>query len=98
MNIDPFSYLEFGANSLSSDANMRGTVASAFQLLLALGIIGLMVTVIIAAIRIAFAPPAKRAEALSDIGTKVIVGICLFGATTIISTIYYIVTNFAAGA
>mgnify|MGYP001625496943 CR=1 FL=1 len=94
MNMDPFSYLQFGINSLSTDSNIRGTVASAFQLLSAIVMIGLVITIVLAGIKIASAPPSKRADALSEIGTKLLVGISLFGSTTAISMIYRVVASF----
>lgn len=91
MDKDPFSYFKFGQ---TTDANMRGTISSAYQLFMAIGAIGLLVSIIVIGITLATAPPAKRAEALEEAKWKVISGIVLFAIATIIGWILKIAGSF----
>ena len=49
----PFHYLKLGADGgISGNSNVRGTVASSYKLFMAIGVIGLLTTLIIVAIKI----------------------------------------------
>ena len=93
MDKDPFSYLEFAQNT---DGAMRGTIASAYQLLMAVGVVGLIVTFVIIGVTLAASGPAKRAEALQEMKWKVILAVILFSMTTVLSWVLRIAGTFAA--
>lgn len=91
--MDPFSYLSIGSDLITSDKNIRDTATSLYQLFLAIGVVGLMTTFILTAVSLAKAPPAKRPEVFDDLKIKFLIGICLFGMTTILSLIFGALTN-----
>ena len=91
LNTQPFYYLQVG-NEVATDANMRGTVASSYKLFLAIGVIGIVTTLIIGGLTIASAPASRRAEVLHEILGKMLIGIVLFSLPTIISFIMQIAT------
>ena len=94
-NTQPFHYLKLGADGgISGNSNVRGTVASSYKLFMAIGVIGLMTTLIIVALKIASAPASQRAEALSELKTKAIIGIVLFAIPTILGFLMQIATAF----
>lgn len=84
---DPFDYLGFSAGSATDNAVIQGTFASAYHLLLTIGIVGLVVTISFIGIKIAAAPPQKRIEALQELLAKCLIAIALFSVTTIIAVI-----------
>lgn len=91
----PFHYLKLGADGgISGNSNVRGTVASSYKLFMAIGVIGLMTTLIIVALKIASAPASQRAEALSELKAKAIIGIVLFAIPTILGFLMQIATAF----
>ena len=91
----PFHYLKLGADGgISGNSNVRGTVASSYKLFMAIGIIGRVTTLIIVALKIASAPASQRAEALSELKAKAIIGIVLFAIPTILGFMMRIATAF----
>lgn len=92
MDKDPFDYLQFGQ---SSNENIRATVASAYQLIMAIGVIGLVVTFIIIGVTLAASDPEKRAEALRELKWKVIIAIVFFSMITLLSFVLEIVGSIA---
>ena len=91
----PFHYLKLGADGgISGNSNIRGTVASSYKLFMAIGIIGIVTTVIIVALKIASAPASQRAEALSELKAKAIICIVLFAIPTIFGFVMRIATAF----
>ena len=91
----PFHYLKLGADGgISGNSNVRGTVASSYKLFMAIGVIGLLTTLIIVAIKIASAPASQRAEALSELKAKAIIGIILCAIPTILGFLMQIATAF----
>ena len=95
VNTQPFHYLKLGANGgISSNTNIKGTVASSYQLFLAIGVVGLLATIILAALKLASSPAAKRAEVWEEMQVKVIIGIVLFSIPTIFSFMMRFATAF----
>ena len=95
VNTQPFHYLKLGANGgITSNANIKGTAASSYQLFLAIGVVGLLVTIIVAALKLASSPASKRAEVWEEMQVKVIIGIVLFSIPTIISFMMRFATAF----
>lgn len=91
MGRDPFSYFTF---EISNNPALRGTVSSAYSLFMAIGVVGLLLTIILVGIKLMSSNPGKRAEALEEMKWKVIIAILLFGMTTVISTILSVVSTF----
>lgn len=92
MDKDPFDYLQFGQ---SSNENIRATVASSYQLIMAVGVIGLVVTFIVIGVTLAVSGPEKRAEALQELKWKVIIAIVFFSMITLLSFVLKIVGSIA---
>ena len=77
MDKDPWSYLRDGLKQ-STDPAIQGTVGSAYKFLMTI------VTRVIVGVKIATAPPAKRADAFSELFWKAVIAIVLFSMTAII--------------
>ena len=93
MDKNPFSYLaEFGQ---SGNEAVRGTAASAYQLFMTVGAIGLLITLILAGIKLSFGGASKRAEALDDMKWKILTAVILFSMTMIVSWILNITGSFS---
>ena len=92
MNKNPFSYLEFG---FSRSSAIRGTVNSAYNLLLTIGVTGLVITFALIGIKLMSHDPGKRAEALEEMKWKGVGAMVLFGLPTIIGVILRTVASFA---
>lgn len=84
MSKDPFSYFRFG---ITDNAAIKGTVNSLYSLLMAIGIVGLLITLIIIGIRLMSPNSAKRAEAMEEMKWKVLIAVVLFGMTGIIGAV-----------
>lgn len=91
MNMNPFQYLEFGQ---SENAAIKGTAASAYQLFMAIGIIGLLITLILIGVKLSLGGAAKRAEAIDEMKWKALTAIVLFSMTTIVSWVLRIAGSF----
>ena len=83
MDKDPWSYLGDGLKQ-STDPAIQGTVGSAYKFLMTVGTLGVLVTLVIVGVKIAMAPPAKRADAFSELFWKAVIAIILFSMTAII--------------
>lgn len=92
METNPFNYLEFG---ISNNAALRATVNSGYNLLMTIGVIGLLLTFILIGIKLMSSNPGKRAEALDDMKWKALIAIILFSIPTLIGTIMRVVASFA---
>ena len=84
MSKDPFSYFRFG---ITDNAAIKGTVNSLYSLLMAIGVVGLLITLIIIGIRLMSPNSAKRAEAMEEMKWKVLIAVVLFGMTGIVGAI-----------
>lgn len=84
MSKDPFSYFRFG---ITDNAAIKGTVNSLYSLLMAIGIVGLLITLVIIGIRLMSPNSAKRAEAMEEMKWKVLIAVVLFGMTGIIGAV-----------
>lgn len=84
MSKDPFSYFRFG---ITDNAAIKGTVNSLYSLLMAIGVVGLLITLIIIGIRLMSPNSAKRAEAMEEMKWKVLIAVVLFGMTGIIGAV-----------
>lgn len=92
MEKDPFKYFKF---QVSDNATLQGTVNSTYNLFMAIGVVGLLLTLILIGLKLMSSNPSKRAEALEEMKWKALIAIILFGMTTLISTILSIVSTFA---
>lgn len=92
MEKDPFKYFKF---QVSDNATLQGTVNSTYNLFMAIGVVGLLLTLILIGLKLMSSNPSKRAEALEEMKWKALIAIILFGMTTVISTILSIVSTFA---
>lgn len=84
MSKDPFSYFRFG---ITDNAAIKGTVNSLYSLLMAIGVVGLLITLVIIGIRMMSPNSAKRAEAMEEMKWKVLIAVVLFGMTGIIGAV-----------
>lgn len=84
MSKDPFSYFRFG---ITDNAAIKGTVNSLYSLLMAIGVVGLLITLVIIGIRLMSPNSAKRAEAMEEMKWKVLIAVVLFGMTGIVGAI-----------
>ena len=84
MSKDPFSYFRFG---ITDNAAIKGTVNSLYSLLMAIGVVGLLITLVIIGIRLMSPNSAKRAEAMEEMKWKVLIAAVLFGMTGIIGAV-----------
>ena len=84
MSKDPFSYFRFG---ITDNAAIKGTVNSLYSLLMAIGVVGLLITLIIIGIRLMSPNATKRAEAMEEMKWKVLIAVVLFGMTGIIGAV-----------
>lgn len=84
MSKDPFSYFRFG---ITNNAAIKGTVNSLYSLLMAIGVVGLLITLVIIGIRLMSPNSAKRAEAMEEMKWKVLIAVVLFGMTGIVGAI-----------
>jgi hypothetical protein len=84
MSKDPFSYFRFG---ITDNAAIKGTVNSLYSLLMAIGVVGLLITLVIIGIRLMSPNSAKRAEAMEEMKWKVLIAVVLFGMTGIIGAV-----------
>ena len=84
MSKDPFSYFRFG---ITDNAAIKGTVNSLYSLLMAIGVVGLLITLVIIGIRLMSPNSAKRAEAMEEMKWKVLIAVLLFGMTGIIGAV-----------
>lgn len=91
MDKDPFDFYRFG---FSNNAVIRGTVNSGYKLMLTIGIVGILVTLILAGIKLMSSNHQQRAEALEDIKWKVIVSVILFSIPTIIGLMMSLAGSF----
>lgn len=92
MNKDPFSYFRF---EVSDNAAVQGTVSSMYNLFMAIGVTGLLITILLIGMKLMSSNPAKRAEALEEMKWKALIAIVLFGMTTVVSSVLSIVSTFA---
>lgn len=84
MSKDPFSYFRFG---ITDNAAIKGTVNSLYSLLMAIGVVGLLITLIIIGIRLMSPNATKRAETMEEMKWKVLIAVVLFGMTGIVGAI-----------
>ena len=84
MSKDPFSYFRFG---ITDNAAIKGTVNSLYSLLMAIGVVGLLITLVIIGIRLMSSNATKRAEAMEEMKWKVLIAVVLFGMTGIVGAI-----------
>ena len=84
MSKDPFSYFRFG---ITDNAAIKGTVNSLYSLLMAICVVGLLITLVIIGIRLMSPNSAKRAEAMEEMKWKVLIAVVLFGMTGIIGAV-----------
>ena len=84
MSKDPFSYFRFG---ITDNAAIKGTVNSLYSLLMAIGVVGLLITLVIIGIKLMSPNSAKRAEAMEEMKWKVLIAVVLFGMTGIIGAV-----------
>lgn len=89
MNMDPFAYIK--SNSITDNTQIRGMSASAFNLIRAFGIVGVVVSIIVNGIRLMY---AKKGQKLEEVKQRImihfIISICVFGFITLIGQIFYI--------
>lgn len=87
---DPFAILR--EDNLSSNPILKDNAASAYQLFLVIGIIGLVLTLIINGLYLIFSKDSsKKSEIKLNIGTKTLVAIIFFGFITFIGIVYRII-------
>ena len=91
MDKDPFSYFRW---EISDNAALHGTINSAYSLFMAIGVVGLLLTIILVGIKLMSSNPSKRAEALEEMKWKALIAVLIFGMTTVISTILSVVSTF----
>ena len=84
MSKDPFSYFRFG---ITDNAAIKGTVNSLYSLLMAIGVVGLLITLVIIGIRLMSPNSVMRAEAMEEMKWKVLIAVVLFGMTGIVGAI-----------
>ena len=84
MSKDPFSYFRFG---ITDNSAIKGTVNSLYSLLMAIGVVGLLITLVIIGIRLMSPNSVKRAEAMEEMKWKVLIAVVLFGMTGIIGAV-----------
>lgn len=84
MNKDPFSYFRFG---FTENEAMRGTVNSSYSLFLTIGILGILLTIIIAGRKLMSMNKSARTEALEELKWKAVIAIVLFCIPTVIGII-----------
>ena len=89
INLDPWSYL--GKNAISENQALQGTASGAFQLMITIGIIGIMATIIFAFINMGSENSKKREEGKSLLSSKIVVGILLFGLVGILGLVFEII-------
>lgn len=93
MDMDPFSYIK--KNDVSDNEAIRGTGASAYQLLMAVAIVGLAVTIVICGIRYGLGKKGKSLEeAKHRFLIEVLIGSCIFGFIFLTGTVMTIINNF----
>lgn len=87
---DPFKILDGGG--VSRNPQLRDNAASAYNLFLVIGIIGLVVTLIISGLRFAWTKnSSKRSGIKENLGSKAIAAIIFFSFITIISLVYGVI-------
>ena len=91
MNKDPFSYINKG---ISGNSAVTGTVNSAYSLMMAIGVVGILITIVLTGIKLMSSKPQKRAEALDELKWKAIIAIMLFSMPLLIGVIIKFATAF----
>lgn len=80
---NPFSYIK--QNDLTTDSTLRETAVSFYELLMSIGIIGIMCTIIICSIKIMFPKHGQtKADAKNHLLVKCAISIMIFAFTFII--------------
>lgn len=90
-NTDPFSLL--GSNKVSNDNNIRNTFASFFRFLMAIGIIGIIISIIISGIKISSKNSNTREEGKKLLQTKAIIAITIFSFVALMGMIFEIIVK-----
>lgn len=91
---NPFDYLDFGSGDLTRSEEIQNTMGSAYQLFLAIGLLGIFVSLVTFGLTIALSGPQKRAEALEELKWKVIASVALFGMSSILGMVLKIAASF----
>jgi len=91
MSRDPFSYYNF---DITSNPAMRGTVSSLYSLLITIGVVGILITLIVTALKLMSYNANQRIEALNDLKWKIITSLAIFCMPAMIGTIMKIVSEF----
>ena len=90
---DPLKILDDG-NLITQNPVMRSAGASAYQLLMAIGIIGVVCSLILAGIKLGFTKNSRsRNEVKKSIGTTLLIAVVLFGFVAILGMILEIVNS-----
>lgn len=76
MNMDPFSYLE--NNKVSDNSSLRGMGASLYRLLIAIGAIGIVLTIMISGLLMMLGKGKTRQEGKSRLSVVSVVCIAIF--------------------
>lgn len=91
--LDPFDFLGFSLNSYSSDENIVGTTQSMYDLLITVGVLGVLFSLCFIGLKLSFARPGKRAEALEELKWKALTAIALFSAPFLIGVVMKVVAS-----
>jgi hypothetical protein len=84
--VDPFDLLQ---DEVSNNAVLRTNAASAYDLLLIIGVIGLFSTIIICGLRLVLSKnSSKKSETKATIGFKTWLAIGFFGFVSIMGIVY----------
>lgn len=89
---DPFKILK--KDNISENSQLRNNAASAYKFFLVMGIIGLVVTLIISGLRLAFSKDAsKKSEVKSGLGNKTVAALIFFSFVSLIGIVYGLIVN-----
>jgi len=94
INKDPFSYI--GDNKLSDNTAVKNTAMSFYQLMIVIGVIGVMVSLTLIGYKLMFSKSgSENGEAKKNIITKLIIAIGVFGFVGILGMIFEITKSLA---
>lgn len=90
---NPFDRLDIGRGLISNDVSLRGTISSAYYLIMVIGLTGIVISLMIAAIKLGYSRPGTRAEAFNEIKWKLIIAIALSSMVTLAGWIMSVAAN-----
>lgn len=93
---DPFWYLGGDANNVTDNNVIRQTASSFYDVMQTIGLTGVAIMIMIAAIRMMFAKKGnKLEEAKNQIAVQTVIGIVICAFTWVIGTIFSITKSLA---